>query len=169
MRPLGVIAPTELGLRARAFTPRAALGAVTLGGCACIKLGVCGHQIGVCIDHLPKTINLLKGIFRSRDQDPVIGRICSETQPLRTRATAGLDIDLAAILMIIRLAPALRLKVTYDRPGATVHELRQTPCKLRIWTSSRRVRVLEIPMLYTVRSSRATLTESPSVSSTNQY
>ena len=27
-----------------------------LGGCACIKLGVYGHQIGVCIEPLPISI-----------------------------------------------------------------------------------------------------------------
>ena len=75
MRPQRAIALTELGLRARAFAPGAVprsrprslslggysggcLGSAkpTLGGCACIKLGVCGHQIGVCIHPLPSFI-----------------------------------------------------------------------------------------------------------------
>ena len=41
-----------------------------------------------------ESVYLLKDIFRSRDQDPFIGLICSETQPL---LTVGLDIELAAI------------------------------------------------------------------------
>ena len=55
---------------------------------------------------------LLKDVFRSKDQDPLIGLICNETQPL---PTVGQNIELAAIptFLITRLAPESEIAVHF--------------------------------------------------------